>query len=463
MPPIAPRLASRLPQLQSQPPHALEALARPWIALPARLRGAQRERIYPLRQVFWIFLAQVLAADKSCARAVCAHLAALSGQARFMPSPDTAAYCRARARLALRDLRAVWRSLLAGLKNAPAPRHLWCGRPVKVVDGSSLSMPDTPANQRPWPQPRGQKPGCGFPVLRLVVLFSLTSGAALAWAGDALHVDERSLWRRLWRYLEPGDIVLADRGFCDLAGFWLLGQRAIDCVMRLHQRRKSGVRPLRRLGRRDWLVEWVKTKVRPQWLTAQRYEQLPAVLLVRHVSFTVPVAGWRSRKITVATTLLNPKLWPARALRELYLRRWRCELYLRDIKTTLGMDVLRCKTPAMIRKEILMFMIAHNLLRALIAQAACRHGVAPEELGFKGAVAALEAFAARAAQSGAAALAPALLLAPLLQCIARQRLPCRPHRVEPRAKKRRPKNYPLLNQPRHQYHEIPHRNRYSIA
>lgn len=388
-------------------------------------------------------------------------LAMLSPLARFMPSPDTAAYCRARARLALRDLRAAGRALSGRLAQLEPPRAIWHGRVVKVVDGSSVSMPDTASNQRRWPQPRGQKRGCGFPVMRLVVLFSLSSGAALCWTWGSLRVAERTLWRRLWRRLEPGDIVLGDRGFCDMAGLWLLGRRGVDCVMRLHQRRSVGVRTVRRLGRQDWLVEWIKTKSCPKWMTPAQWAALPDTILVRHVKFTVPVKGWRTQTITMATTLLDAKVWPPRMLGEMYLRRWRCELYLRDIKTTLGMEVLRCKSSAMIRKELLMFMIAYNLLRALIAQAAAHRGVDIWSISFKGAVDVLESFAARGLPAEPR-LAEAIM-ARLLECIAGRRLPWRPHRAELRVKKRRPKIYPLLTAPRDQYREIPHRNRYSTA
>lgn len=454
------RLSARLRQIQALPLHDLQKMAGPWITLPCALRGA-RDRVYPLRQVFWMFLAQILAADKSCVHAVAAWLAALAPVARFMPSPGTAAYCRARARLAMGDLRAVSRTLIGRLEKLQPPQAVWHGRVVKVVDGTSVSMPDTPDNQRLWPQPHGQKRGCGFPVMRLVMLFSLSSGAALAWAWGSLRVAERTLWRRLWRRLEPGDIVLGDRGFCDMAGFWLLGRRGVDCVMRLHQRRSVGVRKLRRLGRHDWLVEWIKTKACPKWMTPEQRAVLPRTILVRHVTFNVPVKGWRVQTITVATTLLDAKIWPPRMLSEMYLRRWRCELYLRDIKTTLGMEVLRCKSPDMIRKELLMFMLAYNLLRALIAQAADRRGVDIWSISFKGAVDVLEMFAARGLP--AAPEQAEVIMARLLEAIAAQRLPQRPQRAELRVKKRRPKVYPMLTAPRDQYREIPHRNRYSAA
>ncbi|MCE5228636.1 hypothetical protein LLG95_03460 [bacterium] len=183
------RLPGRLRQIQALPLHDLQKLASPLITLPGALRGA-RDRVYPLRQVFWIFLAQILAADKSCAHAVAAWQAMLAPLARFMPSPGTAAYCRARARLTLGDLRAVWRTLTGRLAQLEPPHGMWHGRVVKVVDGSSVSMPDTPSNQRRWPQPQGQKRGCGFPVMRLVVLFSLSSGVALAWVWGSLRVAE---------------------------------------------------------------------------------------------------------------------------------------------------------------------------------------------------------------------------------------------------------------------------------
>ena len=413
-----------------------------------------RQRVFTSGVTFWLFLGQVLSSAPTCREALrlgqawlrCAKL-----------SSNTSAYCQARGRLPQACLEQALQGVTAHLVRCEKKMAL--GRPVRVVDGSSCSMPDTPENQAAYPQPRRQKAGCGFPVMRVVGLFSLATGALLGAAHGALSVHERILWHQLWDLLNPGDIALADRGFCAYADYVLLKRRGVDCVMRLHQRRKSGVKKRKRLAKNDWLVEWVKTAVRPKWLTPEQWSELPQTLLVRHVTVHVAIQGFRTKKFTVATTLLDAKAYPAQVLAGLYRKRWMVELYLRDIKVTMGMDVLRCKTPALLQKEFTMHLIAYNLVRAFMLKAATLHRLECSNLSLAGALATVRhwapAIAARPRSQHPQALAT------LLQCIADDTLPKRPNRVEPRAKKRRPKNYQLLTKPRHQFRETPHRNRYA--
>jgi hypothetical protein len=454
-------LSLHLPPLREKSPSALQRLAAPFLQLPEKM-GSLRNRLYNGSTTFWLFLFQTLSADKSCAEAVRAHLASLALQAKAMPSPDTGAYCKARLRLDQCDLDQIAADQLAMMK--PDSRDLWCGRRVQLIDGTGLSMPDTPQNQKEWPQPKTQKKGCGFPILHMVVLFSLASGAVLGWAHDTLHVGERLLARQLWKLLQRGDVLLGDRGFCSFAEMWGLLERGVDSVMRLNQRRQAGLRILKRLGKNDFLVEWMKSGACPKGLSAEEWQAMPCTITLRQVTFTVEIKGWRSRQITVATTLLDPHAFSAKALAALYLRRWQVELFLRDIKITMGMDVLRCKTPAMIKKELTMFLIGYNLLRALMNQAIGMRGQKMEQISFKGALGTLRQWASR--------LHDAMMLSEehwdiaiwrLLQCMSAGILPHRPGRCEPRAKKRRPKNYPLLTKPRRQYVEIPHRNHYKLA
>jgi len=267
------------------------------------------------------------------------------------------------------------------------------------------------------------------------------------------------LWRQLWDLLNPGDIALADRGFCAYADYFLLRQRGVDCVMRLHQRRSTGVKKRQHLAKNDWLVEWVKTAIRPQWMTLEQWIDLPETLLVRHVKVRVAIKGFRTKRFTVATTLLDAKAYPAQALADLYRTRWMVELYLRDIKSTMGMDVLRCKTPALIQKEFTMHLIAYNLVRALMLEAATRYGRDCLNLSLAGAIATVRQWAP--AMAACPRTQRPHVLAMLFQCIADDTLPKRPNRVEPRARKRRPKNYQLLTEPRHLFRETPHRNRYA--
>jgi len=439
---------------------ALASLAAPFLALPPSM-GTLRQRIFCAHTTFWIFLFQVLAADKSCAEALRAFLAGLDLPPARLPAPDTGAYCKARARLRQSDLDAIALAQIRQLEASPAGQRRWLGRRVRVIDGTGLSMPDTPSNQAQWPQPKSQRAGCGFPVMRLVVIFGLASGAALAWAKGSLAAAERPLSRLIWDTLAAGDVLLGDRGFCSFAEFVLLLGRGVDSVVRLHGRRDWRVRE--RLGKNDWLVEWTKSGPCPKTATPEEWAAMPDTLRVRQVAITVDVPGWRSKTVMVATTLLEAKAFPARDLAELYHRRWRAELFLRDLKITLGMDVLRCKTPAMIEKELTMLMAAYNLVRGLLGEAARACAGRWDRLGFKGALSALRQWSARGSGGAGDPSSSLAAWAGLLQCIARGKVPNRPGRSEPRARKRRPKNYPLLTKPRQQFVEIPHRNRYKIC
>jgi len=295
--------------------------------------------------------------------------------------------------------------------------------------------------------------------MRIVALFSLATGVLLQYATGSRKAAERPLFRLLWGALEAGDVLLADRGFCSLADFHLLLVRGIDCVMRLHQRRAAGVRVIKKLGRGDTLVEWAKSKVRPKWLTREQWAAIPDAFRVRHITFNVDVKGFRTTRITIATTLLDPKEFPARHFADLYRRRWAVELYLRDIKTALGMDILRCQTPEMVEKELIMHVIAYNLIRATMLKAAAAQGRDITRISFKGTCQAMRGWA------------PVLAAAPdrdtqrlveaMLKAVARTPLPFRPNRTEPRAIKRRQKNYQLMNKPRRQFKECPHRNKYT--
>lgn len=319
-------------------------------------------------------------------------------------------------------------------------------------------MPDTAENQAVYPQSWRQKPGCGFPVMRVVALFSLATGAILAVAKDTLRVAERTLFRRLWSRLDPGDVVLADRGFCGYADFVCLAQRGVDSVMRKNARRSVGATPGRRLGKGDRLVHWHKTGRCPKWLEPDAWKAMADRLTVREIHFVVDIPGFRTRAITVSTTLLDPQAYPTDAFIELYRRRWMAELFLRDIKTTLGMDVLSCKSPDMVHKELLMYLIAYNLVRALMLEASLRHGVPVHRMSFKGTLSTVREWAPILAS--ASRTRRRALVDHLLAILARDPLPHRPNRVEPRARKRRPKNYQLLSKPRHAFKEIKHRNKH---
>ena len=319
-------------------------------------------------------------------------------------------------------------------------------------------MPDTPENQAIYPQSSRQRAACGFPVMRVVALFSLATGALLALAKGALGVHERTLFRSLWDRLDRGDVVLADRGFCGYADFYCLAHRGVDCVMRKNARRSVGATPGRRLGKGDRLVRWHKTGRCPKWLDPAAWEAMPDRLTVREIHFVVDIPGFRTQAITVSTTLLDPKAYPTDAFIELYRRRWMAELFLRDIKTTMGMDVLTCQTPDMVHKELLMYLIAYNLVRALMFEASLRHGVPVDRISFKGTLSTVREWAPVLA--GASRKRRRELVDHLIAILARDPVPHRPNRVEPRARKRRPKNYQLLSKPRRDFREVMHRNKY---
>jgi hypothetical protein len=417
----------------------------------AACRVRFRERIFVPLVTVATSLSQVLDPDPSARQAV-ARLVAHRAAAGLAPcSPDTRAYRKARQRLP----EAVWAELTRRtgrdlLWEAPA-RWCWRGRDVKVVDGTTLSLPDTPANQQAYPQPASQRPGLGFPVLRLGALFSLAVGTVLDIAVgpyQGKQTGEPSLFRSLHHRLGAGDVLLADRYFCGYCQIALVGQRGADIVMRLHHRRHADFRRGRRLGRDDHVVTWPKPKQRPDGIGAATFARLPDTLRLREVRVRVPGATSRSRTLVVVTTLLDPRAYPKDSLAALYRRRWQAELDLRSLKTVLQMDVLRCHSPALVRKEIWAHLLAYNLLRKVMAQAALKHHLEPRQISSKGTLQTLNAFRDRL--QGCATRELTALCHCLLDAVATQRVGNRPDRVEPRAKKRRPKPYPLLNRPRAQ-------------
>lgn len=426
-------------------------------------RKRLRKRMFFPAQVFWMFLSQVLAGNISCHETLQQALAWLFFETEKTASPNTAGYCKARQRLQMAWLEKIQAGAARRLEETVAPEDLWHGRPVKVVDGSGLSMPDTEENQERFPQSRRQKKGCGFPTMRIVALFSLATGALLRLAHGSLRVAERTLFHQLWEWLEPGDVVLADRGFTSFADFFLLLQRGVDSVMRNHHRRTKEVRLVRRLGRRDKLVAWKRTGKCPKWMEKAVWDNMPKEMIVRQIDLSVDIPGFRTEKILIVTTLLDPKAYRAKEFADLYRKRWLVELFLRDIKISMGMDVLKCKTPEMVLKEVQMYIIAYNLVRSLMFQAAKKHGTSLFRISFKQTADMLRQWAPvlRAAQNDARKTNA--IASTLLYYISRSTVPDRPNRTEPRALKRRKKNYQLLNKPRGDFKEIQHRNKYKAG
>ena len=418
-----------------------------------------RDRIYSLRLTCECFLWQMLKPRTSCREVVRQVQALFRLHGRGHVDEGDSAYVQARHRLPRQRLEKVLVATAQAADRRVGSIGQLQGRPVKVADGSTTQLPDTAENQKRYPQPASQKKGCGFPVMKLVALFSLSSGAILNVILGSLRHHDLRLLRQLWEQLKKGDILLGDRAFGEYTTLAGLPTQGVDVVARLHHRRKVDFRKARRLGPGDGLFVWTKGCQQSQILSASEWALLPAQITVRIVRFTATIRGFRSRRITLVTTLLDPKLYPAQELIGLYARRWRLELCFRDLKTTMGMEQLRCKSPDMAEKELLAYLIAHNLIRCVIAQAVALHQVDLERVSFKGSVDALRQYSDAIAQARNRKMRRQLW-EDLLLNLARDLVPNRPNRIEPRAVKRRPKPYPLLNKPRRKFKDVAHRNRY---
>lgn len=412
----------------------------------------------------WTFLAQVLSADGSCRDAVAKLLASLAASGAQKGSaaggddecaPQTGPYCKARQRLAEGLIsRLACETGRALQRKHPAAAEVLGGRPVKIVDGATASMPDTAENQQAYPQPPTQKPGLGFPLVRMVAVLSLSCAVVLGLAAGPYagkRSGETALFRKLIDedgVLEAGDILLADRYY---ASYWmiaLLSQKGVDSLFRQHQKRSSDFRTGRRLGKDDHLITLKRPTQRPDWMDEATYASMPEQLSVREVRVRVTQAGFRVRELVLVTTLLDAELYSKQEITEAFRLRWHVELDLRAIKQTMHMSVLRCKTPEMVRKEIWMHLLAYNLVRTVMAEAAAVEGIEPREVSFAGAVQTLNAFAPVLQQADEHDLPE--LWKVLLRSIARHRVGDRPNRCEPRAVKRRAKPIALLTVPRQQ-------------
>jgi IS4 transposase len=411
------------------------------------------DRIFSPLVTLWVFLGQVLSADPSCRAAVARLIAHRLARGQRPCSPETGAYCQARKRLPEAFFADVARQTGRALEANVDPQWLWKRRRVYVYDGSSVSMPDTPANQSAYPQPVVQKPGLGFPLARIAAVFSLACGAVLdmgicRYAGKGQ--SELGLLRTLWDLFRPGDVLLADRLMCAWTEMVMLQQRGVACVCRLTCHRTADFRRGKRLGPGDHIVGWPKPR-KPRSIDAATYNRLPEFLMVRECRVRVEQPGFRVQTLLIATTLLDADQFTKDDLATLYRARWHGELDLRSLKQTLQMDVLRCKTPELVRKELWTHLLAYNLIRTVIAQAASTHGLEPRSISFKGALQTLEAFQpVLALRCEADAAFRRAVYEQLLDAIASHRVADRPDRYEPRQLKRRPKPYDRLMKPRHQ-------------
>src|ERR671917_2767011 len=400
--------------------------------------------LYSLPVPIKTFFTQGLTQDHSCRTAVATAKA--HGGLPPSASPDTAAYCRARDALAAEGLQKAVEHTAQALDAGGSDEHLWMGRQVHVVDGTGIALPDTEANQDDYPHPAQQKLGCGFPVLRLVAFMSLATGAVSRYSLGNLHDHEQRLFQELRTHLKANDVVLGDRNFGTFATLVWLKRQGADGVFRRHQSRGAGVDTLKRLGQDDALVRWrAPHHYRPPWLDAS--VDLPQTMVVREVSFQVTQPGLRTRSVTLVTTLLDAKTYPAWAWAELYFKRWRMELWLRDLKITMDMDRLRTQTPARVRAELAMFLVGYNLIRTVMFDAAQVGEVRLEHLSFKSVLMRFGLWCAGLRHSTRIRVW-LLGYQAMVSDLARDLNPDRPERYEPRVVKRRPKPFPRMQQSR---------------
>lgn len=458
--PLGSRTAQALRQVRAYTLCQLETCLAAWV--PAALfpkaseKQNSRDRDYTRHRTFWCMLWQGLNPE-AAGREVVRQLQALF---RLEDGPrisaDDGAYCRAKARLPLDQFAAgLVATAQAADRQAPDRRTQLQGRPLKAIDGSALTLSDTPKNRKAYP-PLQCADSPSFPMLRLVVLFSLLSGAISTLAYGSLGVSELALFGSLMRQLVAGDILLGDRGFGCYPVVALLQGLGVDFIGRT-TRRVDGRRRHQRLAKNDWLIQWQKSATPSPWLSALQWAGLPAQMTLRAVKGRCWQKGFRVRQVTLVTTLLDPQLYPAHEILQAYLRRWRLEMCLDDLKTTLKLDTLRGRSPAMAHRELYTRLIAHNLIRCLAAQAATTHDVLLERISFKGSLDALRQFSHALARARSKKK-HRQLWAELLATLAADLVPERPGRREPRAVKRKKNKYPRLNVPRHKFRDRPKRN-----
>jgi len=414
-------------------------------------KSNSRDRHYTRWRTFWCMLWQSLNPNAS-GREVVRQLQALfqlEGGPKL--SEEDGAYCRARARLPLDQFpQALAATAKSAQKSAPA-LSLLQGRRLQGVDGSAVTLPDTPKNRSAYPPIHCPK-GPSFPMMRLVVLWSFASGAICALAQGSLAVSELSLLTLLFNQLAKGDILVGDRGFGNFALMALLQQSlGVDFVGR-SMRRIDGRRRLKRLARNDWLISWKRPCNRTPWLSLEQWLGLPQQLSLRAVKGSLFRKGYRVRQVTLVTTLVDPELYPAADILEAYLRRWRLEMCLDDLKTTLGMEMLRCHSPLTCQKELYTRLIAHNLIRCTMIEAAVEHDLPLDQISFKGSLDAVRQFSQAMAQARSQKKRRQLWDC-LLQTLAHDLLPERPGRREPRAVKRKKNRYPRLRGPRRRFRD----------
>lgn len=448
--------------------HGFDAVAEPFLqqsGLPFAevLSGAAIERAFAQHDalfaeedifctsiVLWAFLAQVLRGGKgaACAAAVADIATYLQQTGGRAPSGDTGDYCRARSKLNLTALRRLVIEAAEQLQEGADSSWRWKGLDTKLIDGFTFTMPDTPENQAAFPQQKNQRPGAGFPIARVCAVLSLATAAIHdlnIGPYEGKETGESALLRGILDGLKAGDVAVFDRCFCSFMMLAILRLRGVHFCARLHQRRPSDFRQGQRLGRDDYLVTWPRPK-RPSWMPEELYERIPLTMTLREVRFQVTTPGRRTETLIVVTSLIDPQTYSPGDIAELYGYRWNAELDIRDIKQTLGLDHVRCKTPDMVRRELWVTLLAYNLVRKLIATAAALHARQPRHLGFTLACQTILSSWMLLATGACRNVRQLWRLA--LERIAANEVANRPGRIEPRMIKRRRDHYPLMHDPR---------------
>lgn len=420
-----------------------------------------RRRLFSKDNTFWAFFSQVLDADGGCQEVVKKMQAFAALKSHTMPSSSTAAYCKARKNLAEADIRSIFEHTTGLLKDKPRTSRL-DGRRVVVVDGTGVSMPDTKTNQAAWPQQRQQTVGCGFPQAKVCACFSLRTGTLLSYRLSNRKKSELTMLREQVNIFRKGDIFLGDKGFCSYYDQVNFKEQGIDSVVTLARRTPvSCIDAASVLGENDLLIQWPK----PKWnkrlsYSKETWESLPDSLMLRQIRVEVTQPGFRVKSFYIVTTLTDHNKYPASDIADLYYQRWDVELFFRDIKTTMGMDILRCKTPAMIKKEILMHFIAYNCIRVLMYEAAEKCGESVRQISFKRTIQSLRQWESVLNSTTNNQRELRRMKQQLYEVIASGILIDRPGRREPRCLKRRHRGFALMVKPRHEMMEAPHRSRY---
>ena len=409
-----------------------------------------QDDIFSTDITLWAFLAQTLRDGKgaSCAAAVADIATYMLQTDRQPPAGDTGDYCRARAKLSLPALRHLVVESARQLESKAGEFWLWKGLHAKLVDGFTFTMPDTPDNQEAFPQLSSQSPGVGFPIARACTVMSLATACvcdAAIGPYKGKETGESALLRDMLDVFNEGDVAVFDRYYCSFMMLAMLSLGGVHVCARLHQRRVSDFRRGRRLGEGDHLITWHRP-VRPAWMSPEQYDRIPETLTLRELRFRVTVPGRRTEAITVVTTLTDPQAYSAEDIAQLYGLRWNVELDIRDIKQTLSMGHLRCKTPHMVRRELWVTLLAYNLIRKVIVTSAAVHGKQPRRLSFT--LTCQMVLASWILLSTGSARNAHQLWVVTLASIAAHQVPNRPGRIEPRALKRRRHRYPLMQCPR---------------